>query len=107
MNHWKPIAQIVEDVASGSVSALELVEDSLSRIKGNESFNSIIITLDDSAKKRAIEIDKKINNSEKIGRLAGIPFIAKDNILVFGGATTAASDILRGFEAPYQATVIE
>jgi aspartyl-tRNA(Asn)/glutamyl-tRNA(Gln) amidotransferase subunit A len=40
------------------------------------------------------------------GRLAGVPFIAKDNFLVFGGETTAASNILKGFLAPYQATAI-
>ena len=36
-----------------------------------------------------------------------MPFIAKDNFLVFGAETTAASNILKGFEAPYQATAIE
>jgi aspartyl-tRNA(Asn)/glutamyl-tRNA(Gln) amidotransferase subunit A len=36
-----------------------------------------------------------------------VPFIAKDNYLVFGADTTAASNILKGFDAPYQATVIE
>ncbi|MGC1176928.1 MAG: Asp-tRNA(Asn)/Glu-tRNA(Gln) amidotransferase subunit GatA, partial [Candidatus Saccharimonadales bacterium] len=44
---------------------------------------------------------------ENIGRLAGVPFIAKDNFLVFGAETTAASNILKGFTAPYQATSIE
>jgi aspartyl-tRNA(Asn)/glutamyl-tRNA(Gln) amidotransferase subunit A len=35
-----------------------------------------------------------------------VPFIAKDNFLVFGAETTAASNMLRGFEAPYQSTAI-
>jgi aspartyl-tRNA(Asn)/glutamyl-tRNA(Gln) amidotransferase subunit A len=35
-----------------------------------------------------------------------VPFIAKDNFLVFGAETTAASNILKGFHAPYQATAI-
>src|SRR6202034_1365903 len=38
---------------------------------------------------------------------AGIPFIAKDNFLVFGADTTAARNMLKGFEGPYQATAIE
>src|SRR5690606_10720046 len=41
------------------------------------------------------------------GRLAGVPFIAKDNFLTLDSETTAASNILRGFHAPYQATAIE
>jgi aspartyl-tRNA(Asn)/glutamyl-tRNA(Gln) amidotransferase subunit A len=36
-----------------------------------------------------------------------VPFIAKDNFLVFGAETTAASNILKGFQAPYQASSIE
>jgi aspartyl-tRNA(Asn)/glutamyl-tRNA(Gln) amidotransferase subunit A len=47
-----------------------------------------------------------VASGKKVGRLAGVPFIAKDNILVFGADTTAASNILKGFDAPYQATVI-
>ena len=35
-----------------------------------------------------------------------VPFIAKDNYLVFGADTTAASNILKGFDAPYQSTAI-
>jgi aspartyl-tRNA(Asn)/glutamyl-tRNA(Gln) amidotransferase subunit A len=49
----------------------------------------------------------RIAQGEQIGRLAGVPFIAKDNYLVFGAETTAASNILKGFNAPYQSTVIE
>ena len=37
----------------------------------------------------------------------GVPFIAKDNFLAFGADTTAASNILKGFDAPYQATAIK
>ena len=33
--------------------------------------------------------------------------LPEDNFLVFGAETTAASNILKGFHAPYQATVIE
>src|SRR5690606_39126826 len=33
--------------------------------------------------------------------------IAKDNILTFGGESTAGSNILKGFVSPYQATVVE
>jgi aspartyl-tRNA(Asn)/glutamyl-tRNA(Gln) amidotransferase subunit A len=41
------------------------------------------------------------------GKLAGVPFIAKDNFLTLESKTTAASNILKPFEAPYQATAIE
>lgn len=103
---WLPIAEIVEEVQAGKIKAIDLVNKSLDLINAGSEYQAIIATLDESAKKRAEEIDIKIQKGDKVGRLAGVPFIAKDNFLVFGGETTAASNILRGFVAPYQSTVI-
>jgi aspartyl-tRNA(Asn)/glutamyl-tRNA(Gln) amidotransferase subunit A len=107
MSNWKPISEIVQDVKSGKVSAVSLVEQALKTVKANKRFEAIIAELGESARQRAIQIDERVKNGDKIGRLAGVPFIAKDNFLVFGSDTTAASNILKGFVAPYQSTVIE
>lgn len=104
---WAQIKDIASDVQSGKVKAADLVEQSLRAIKEKEFFKAIISLTDVRARERAAEIDQKAASGEKIGRLAGVPFIAKDNFLVFGAETTAASNILRGFEAPYQSTAIE
>jgi len=96
------IAEIAEHVRSGRQSAAELVNKSLQSIKDNDEFAAIISTLDERARERAVQVD-----NEPKGRLAGVPFIAKDNFLTFGGKTTAASNILRPFEAPYQATAVQ
>lgn len=105
-HQWVAIAQIAKDVVDGKVSALENVEKSLSLIEKFDDYKAIILVLEKPAKKRAEDIDARIAKGEKIGRLAGVPFIAKDNFLVFGADTTAASNILKGFNAPYQATAI-
>jgi aspartyl-tRNA(Asn)/glutamyl-tRNA(Gln) amidotransferase subunit A len=99
---WLPIADIAAKVAAGELKAIDLVEQSLNAIEDNKDFDAIIVTLADRARTRAAAVDAGDNK----GRLAGVPFIAKDNFLVFGADTTAASNILRGFEAPYQATAI-
>lgn len=104
---WDSIATIAADVQGGKTKAAELVEKSLKLITDKTSFNSIIATTEVRARERAAEIDNKIARGEQAGRLAGVPFIAKDNFLVFGAETTAASNILKGFNAPYQATAIE
>lgn len=104
---WATISQLAEDVRSGKTTALALVKKSLALIDEHQEFQAIIAKTEDRAKKRAQEIDEKIAQGESIGRLAGVPFIAKDNFLVFGADTTAASNILKGFDAPYQATAIE
>ena len=103
---WQPIAEIAEYVRTGKKTSTELVEKSLKAISDHKEYDAIIVSLEKNALKRAAEIDAKIKNGEKVGRLAGVPFIAKDNFLVFGADTTAASNILKGFKAPYQSTAI-
>jgi aspartyl-tRNA(Asn)/glutamyl-tRNA(Gln) amidotransferase subunit A len=102
MPAWEPIADIAEGVRAGRLKVAVLVRQSLVAIEEKSDFDAIISTLEDRALARADEVDKSPQ-----GRLAGVPFIAKDNFLTFGGKTTAASNILRPFQAPYQSTAIE
>ncbi len=107
MATWPAITALADDVAAGTVSARSLVERALQTIAEQSAFQAIIVTLATAALARANAIDERIAAGEVVGRLAGVPFIAKDNFLVFGAETTAASNILKGFTAPYQATAIE
>jgi aspartyl-tRNA(Asn)/glutamyl-tRNA(Gln) amidotransferase subunit A len=104
---WLPIADLAAEVQAGKSSALKLVEQSLQNIADKQDYQAIIVTTEQRARTRAKQIDADIASGKKVGRLAGVPFIAKDNFLVFGAETTAASNILHGFSAPYQATAIE
>jgi aspartyl-tRNA(Asn)/glutamyl-tRNA(Gln) amidotransferase subunit A len=103
---WEPIADLATKVQSGELKAVDLVEKSLSAIAEKEDYKAIIATTAERARTRAQEIDAVIAEGKRVGRLAGVPFIAKDNFLVFGADTTAASNILKGFDAPYQSTAI-
>ncbi|HEX3568280.1 MAG TPA: Asp-tRNA(Asn)/Glu-tRNA(Gln) amidotransferase subunit GatA [Candidatus Saccharimonadales bacterium] len=107
MSQWLPIAQLAASVQAGERSATELVDQALKTIEAKKEYNAIIAATTGRALERAAAIDDAVKNGEKVGRLAGVPFIAKDNFLAFGADTTAASNILRGFDAPYQATAIE
>ncbi len=104
---WEPIATISDKVNSGEYTAVSLVEKALQSIAEKNEFQSIIVTTSKRAKERATIIDQAVAGGKNAGRLAGVPFIAKDNFLVFGADTTAASNILKGFDAPYQSTAIE
>lgn len=101
------IQDIVEAVSSGSSSATQQVQDALKRANDKKDFNAVLSLTEDRAIKRAEEIDAKIKSGKNAGRLAGVPFIAKDNFLTFGSPTTAASKILENFETPIQATSVE
>ncbi|HSX31672.1 MAG TPA: Asp-tRNA(Asn)/Glu-tRNA(Gln) amidotransferase subunit GatA [Candidatus Saccharimonadales bacterium] len=106
-SQWLPVADIAAKVNTGHLKAADLVEQALKTIEAKKEYQAIIATTEVRARERAASIDAAIKNGQKSGRLAGVPFIAKDNFLVLGAQTTAASNMLRGFEAPYQATVID
>jgi aspartyl-tRNA(Asn)/glutamyl-tRNA(Gln) amidotransferase subunit A len=106
MSNWPKIQQLAKEVNSGKTSAASLVAKSLALIEQKKEFQAIISTTSDRARRRAEEIDNKVKKGQNAGRLAGVPFIAKDNFLAFGAETTAASNMLKGFDAPYQATAI-
>ena len=91
---WLPINEIAEKVNNGSLSATDMVDQALKTIEQNTEYNAIIVTTADRARERALQIDKLIKSGTNAGMLAGVPFIAKDNFLVFGAETTAASNIL-------------
>lgn len=104
---WPDIEDIAKEVNSGKQTAVDLVNESLRRIDNSKGYNAILSIAKERALKRAKDIDATVQKGKKAGRLAGVPFIAKDNFLTFGGKTTAASKILEPFEAPFQATAIE
>ncbi len=84
-------------------SARAVVENSLKLAKENEEYHALLSLTAERALKRADGVD-----SGKIsGKLAGVPFVVKDNFLAFGAPTTAASKILENFNAPLQATAVE
>ena len=84
-------------------SAVENVQTALQKARENEDFNAIL----SYSEARALERAAKVDAGEITGRLAGIPFIAKDNFLTFDTPTTASSNFLKDFKAPLQATAIE
>lgn len=101
------IRPIVADVSSGRKTASQYVEAALTAIEKQQDYNAVISTTAERARARAAAIDAEIKAGKPHGRLAGVPFIAKDNFLAFGAPTTAASTMLKNFSAPFQATAIE
>ncbi len=104
----KTIRELASDFESGRVTAVQLVENALNRLEQKQvEYHVTLSTARERALLRARGVDEAYAAGKPMGRLAGIPFIAKDNFLTFGTTTTAAAKILENFEAPYQATSIE
>lgn len=102
------ITDIAKPIAEKKLTARQAVEQALQRLQDVQVSHNVAISFTtDYALKRADAIDAQLQTGKNPGRLAGVPFIAKDNFLTYGTTTTAASNILKSFNAPYQSTVIE
>jgi len=94
-----------KEITSNNVSVKELVNDIFAKIDQKDpEINSYICITKDNAIEQAENIDKLIQNKEKLPPLAGMPIAIKDNICTKGVATTCASKMLKSFVAPYEST---
>lgn len=101
------INKIVARIKSGESTARMEVEKSIAAAKANADLHALLELLEDDALSRADEIDNLIAKGETVGRLAGVPYVAKDNFLTKVGHTTAAAKILDNFQSPINATAID
>jgi aspartyl-tRNA(Asn)/glutamyl-tRNA(Gln) amidotransferase subunit A len=100
------ISDILDSISSGT-SVIQVVTDALARAKDSNEHNVFISLSEERALERAKVIDARIAAGENCGRLAGVPFAIKDNFLTIGDTTTAASNFLKDFKSPIQATAVE
>jgi len=100
------IQDIRQQIESGEKTVHQIVQEAIDRAKA-DPFNAVLEVIEARALLRADEIDQKLSEGLACGRLAGVPFLAKDNILTFESHTTASAHMLQDFRAPYQATVID
>ncbi|MBI4055916.1 MAG: Asp-tRNA(Asn)/Glu-tRNA(Gln) amidotransferase subunit GatA [Elusimicrobia bacterium] len=101
-------AEIVEGVRSKKFKAEEVVRGCLDRIrKVDGKVKAFLQVLEEEALTQAKRVDEKISQGKSLGRLAGVPVAIKDLITIKGTETTCGSKILKGFVAPYDATVVK
>ena len=94
-----------EGLITGAFTAVQLAEAYLGEIKNKNGDVNAYLEIYEDAIAQAEEADKKIKAGDT-GLLVGIPFAIKDNILIEGKKAGAASKILEGYVAPYDATAI-
>ena len=82
-----------KEIISKNASVKELVNDIFAKIDHKDpEINSYICLTKNKAIEQAENIDKLIQNGEKLPPLAGMPIAIKDNICTKGVTTTCARD---------------
>jgi aspartyl-tRNA(Asn)/glutamyl-tRNA(Gln) amidotransferase subunit A len=105
--HTLSIGDLVDLMATGKISSVELTQHFLLRIERlNPSLNTLITLTAEQALLSAAEADRRRFAGEE-GPLLGIPLIHKDNFCTYGVRTSCGSRMLDNFVAPYDATIVE
>jgi aspartyl-tRNA(Asn)/glutamyl-tRNA(Gln) amidotransferase subunit A len=100
------IKELREMLKKREISSVELTRFYLDRVKRHDGeLQSYLRVTEDLAMNMAKEADQKIAEGED-GMLLGIPLGLKDIFCTKGIETTCASQILKGFVPPYDATVV-
>ncbi len=102
------IHELAELLAQGKTSAVQMLDDFLSRIDAHDSKIGAFISIDrDSARKAAEESDARRAAGKELSPYDGILIGIKDCISVKGDHIASASQILSNVISPYDSTVVE
>ena len=95
-------------IKAKEITSVEAVQAVLEQIRKTEPAVHAYVSYDEeSALKRAEEVQKKIDDGTLTGPLAGVPVAVKDNICTKGYKTTCSSRILENFVPTYAAQAVE
>lgn len=107
MSHLLSAHSLNQLFLSGELTAETILDIFLKRISHfDQTLNSFISIFDERAREKARLLDIKRKTDAPLGKLAGVPIAIKDNIHVCGELTTCASQFLKNYQAPFDATTV-
>ncbi|KAJ7988933.1 hypothetical protein DPEC_G00314330 [Dallia pectoralis] len=101
------IKEVSVALRQGRISPTELCRKCLNRIKKTQHLNAYITVSEELALKQANEAERRLRKGVPKGPLDGIPFAVKDNFCTENVRTTCASNMLKDYTPPYNATVVQ
>ena len=105
--HQLTVTEAAEEIRSGRLTPVALMESLLARAEALESQLNIWVTLDpDSALEAARESQRVLERSGPTGPMHGVPVGVKDIYYTRGVRTTACSPIYADFVPEYDATTV-
>lgn len=100
------IENLIDEYKKGNLSVEDHIKSTIDKIEA-DTLNAYISVDGDGAINKARELDQKLKNGEKLGKLFGIPVVVKDNISYDQMRMTCASKMLEDFTPIFNATVVE
>lgn len=107
MYEHRSISRFHESASKGEVTCESVVADFLSRITQLSSLNAFTEVYAEEALNKAREIDRKLREGSRMGRLFGVIIGVKDVICHKGHRLTAASKMLGDFRPLFNATAVQ
>ena len=98
------VIEIREKILSNELTSEQITKAYIDEIKKSK-INAVIEVFDDAIDS-AKQMDEKIRHGYR-GKLAGVPILLKDNILVKGKHCSAGSLFLKDYVAEYTSTVAQ
>jgi aspartyl-tRNA(Asn)/glutamyl-tRNA(Gln) amidotransferase subunit A len=107
MIHKLTAIKLREAFLKGEITAATIAEHFLNRIKThNEELGAFLSVLAEKTLLKAEHLDHKRKTNQPLGKLAGVPIAIKDNMHIKGEITSCASQFLRNYKAPFDATAV-
>ncbi|HKE01720.1 MAG TPA: Asp-tRNA(Asn)/Glu-tRNA(Gln) amidotransferase subunit GatA, partial [Planctomycetota bacterium] len=105
--HERPASVLAREVGEGSTRAADVARHFLARVRAHDAPLHAFLEVDERETLRQAEaIDAMPRERRSKLPLAGVPVALKDIFCARGFETTCGSKILKGYRAPYDATVV-
>lgn len=99
--------EVVGRIRDGSLSAELYLSQLIKRWQASRSLNATISFNESYVLEQARSIDRARARGERMGPLAGLPFVVKDQLETLGYPTTAGTAALKGYRSKRNAAVVD
>ena len=104
--HDFTLAQQSEALAAGTTTSVALTQHALSRIQAHSHLGAFLHVDAEAALAAAAASDARRAAGQPLSALDGVPIAHQDIFVTQGMPTTAASKLLKGYQSPFDATVV-
>ena len=104
LHHWG-VAELAAQLAAGHVSSTEATQHLLSRARSHADLGAYLALNEDASLSQAHAADARRATGER-SPLLGVPLAHKDIFVTRDFPTTAGSNMLAGYQSPFDATVV-